>query len=795
MRNTILSSVLFFCSFGLLLAQTGGIKGKVVSEKGKPMSNVSIKVAKTSLGTVTDDKGTFELNGIKVGDRELEISYLGYTSQRKSVTVASGKTSSVSRIVLVPSEEMLNEVVVEGHTNKYVAREPSASLRLGTELVKLPQNIQVIGSELLQDQQVTTIMDGVIRNVSGVTMLEHWGHFARVNMRGFRIPAFRNGFNFADAWGPLAEDMNTVERIELVKGPAGFMISAGEPGGFYNVVTKKPTESFIASVNTMAGSFDFYRGSLDVSGKLSENGKLLGRFNAAYQTSDTHRGNEQSIRYAINPAITYNISDRTSLNAEMNINQAEVFIGSAYVFAPASSGFGSLDRDFRFVDTNYPESDIEEMTFFGTFNHEFSDNWSVTGKFSYLRYDQVGNSAWVFDPDGPDGPLGPVNENGDVFRYANIWDALSVGKYVQAYTNVAFNTGAVQHKVLGAFDFTEKEYWADFSQFSPVDITAPFNIFNPVYGNGADANFDRSISLRDRPGNFNYGFRNRSAYIQDEIGFFEGKARLTLAARYTNITTFELNQEDDKFTPRIGLSVDILPTLTAYGLYDQSFIPQSGLGTLDGISTFAITDPEEASDIEGGIKKSFLDGKLNASLGAFLITKENISVADPRFPNGNFSILLGEVQSKGIEFDLQGQLTPELNVVLNYANTNVEITEDSNPDNVGNRVAGHARHMTNGWFNYVFNEKTAFKGFGASLGYQYQVDRSTWAWNADNETLLPDYFRMDAALSWRNRNIRVQLNVNNILDDYLLSGSNFADFIYWQSEPGINGRLGITYTF
>lgn len=793
MRNTILSSVLFFCGFGLLSAQTGSIKGKVVSEKGKPMSNVSIKVAKTSLGTVTDDKGTFELNGIKAGDRELEISYLGYTSQRKSVTVASGKTSSVSRIVLVPSEEMLNEVVVEGHTNKYVAREPSASLRLGTELVKLPQNIQVIGSELLQDQQVTTIMDGVIRNVSGVTMLEHWGHFARVNMRGFRIPAFRNGFNFADAWGPLAEDMNTVERIELVKGPAGFMISAGEPGGFYNVVTKKPTETPVANVSAMGGSFDFYRGTVDVGGKLSQNGKLLGRFNAVYQTGDTHRGNEQATRYGIAPSITYNISDRTSVNAELNLQQAESFIGAAYVFAPAERGFGAssgLDRDFRFVDTNYPASDIQEVSLFGSVNHEFSEKWSVTGKLAYLRYDQVGNSAWVFDPDGREGPLDTLNDNGDAYRYVGIWDALSLGKYAQVYTNVEFGTFGAVHKVLAAFDFTEKEYWADFGQFFPVDTTTPFNIYNPVYGNTPEPTFDRSVPLRDRPNNWNYGFRNRSLYLQDEIGLFEGKARLTLAGRYIHISTFDIDQIDEKFTPRLGLSVDVLPTLTVYGLYDQSFVAQNGLGTVDGTpeTSFVINDPQEASDIEGGIKKTFFDGRLKTTLGAFFIKKDNILIGDPRYPGQNFNILLGEVQSKGIEFDLQGQLTPELNVVLNYSNTNVE-------DEDGDRVAGHARHMTNGWFTYIFNNRSALKGFGASLGYQYQVDRSTWAWNADNETLLPDYFRMDAALSWRNRNIRVQLNVNNILDDYLLSGSNFADFIYWQSEPGINGRLGITYTF
>ena len=789
MRNTILLNLFIVFGIGFAIAQTGSISGKVIEKDNDPIPDVNISVLGTGLGTTTDDKGNYSINNLKAGNYIIEFSSLGYYANSQNVTIISGETSSLN-ITLIQKQEDLDEVVVEGKRNIFTVREPSESIRLKTELVKLPQNIQVISNALLQDQQVTSIMEGTIRNVSGVTMLEHWGHFARVHMRGFRIPAFRNGFNFNDSWGPLAEDFNNVERIEFVKGPAGFTISAGEPGGFYNVVTKKPTESFIANVNAIGGSFDFYRGSLDVSGKLSENGKLLGRFNAAYQTGDTHRGNEQSTRYAINPAITYNISDRTSLNAEMNINQAEVFIGSAYVFAPVSTGFGGLDRDFKFVDTNYPPSDIQEMAFFGNFNHEFSDDWSITGKFSYLRYDQEGNSAWVFDPDGNDGPLSPVNPNGDTFRYAGIWDALSVGKYVQTYVNGGFNTFGLQHKILGAFDFTEKEYWADFGQFFPVDTTAPFNIFDPVYGNTAEPVFDRSIPLRSRPNNWNYGFRNRSIYLQDEIGFFEGKARLTLAGRYVHINTFNLDQIDEKFTPRVGLSVDVMPTLTLYWLYDQSFVAQTGLGTVDGtaVTSFVIDDPQDANDIEGGIKKTFFNGKLKTSLGAFFIKKKNILIGDPRYPGQNFSVLLGEVKSKGIEFDAQGQITPELNIVINYANTNVE-------DEAGNQVAGYSKHVTNGWFNYIFNDRSPLKGFGASLGYQYQVDRSTWNWGADNESQLPNYFRLDGALSWRNDNIRIQLNVNNILNEYLFSGSNFANYLYWQSEPGINGRLGITYTF
>lgn len=373
----ITTLIAIFGCIAMALAQSGTITGKVVSEQNTPLADVSIKIRGNNQGTMTNSQGVFTISGLAPSNYTLQISYIGFGSQNVKTQVTANQTTTVPLIVLVEQQQELSEVTVEGHQNKYAVKEPSTSLRLKTAIAKLPQNIQVIGGEVLKDQQVTSIMDGVIRNVSGVTMLEHWGNFARVNMRGFRLPAFRNGFNVQDTWGPLSEDMAFVDRIEFVKGPAGFMMAAGEPGGFYNVVTKKPTANSIRNISFMAGSFDTYRASIDLGGKLTKDGKLLYRLNGLYQTADTHRGNEDAVRYGVAPAITYNISDNTSITTELTLQEAESYIGSAYVFAPVSDGYGSLDRDFKMTDNNYPASDIEELTLFTTLSHKISDNWKL----------------------------------------------------------------------------------------------------------------------------------------------------------------------------------------------------------------------------------------------------------------------------------------------------------------------------------------------------------------------------------------------------------------------------------
>ena len=381
--NRLLALMLIF-SAHFAIAQTGAVKGTITDDKGAPLQAVNISLKGTSKGASSDIDGNFRIEDVSPGKYTLNVSAVGFSAQSSKVTVVANEITVVPGITMISKTEVLDGVVVNGKRNNYVEEVSSGSLRQLTPIKELPQNIQVVSSELLRDQQVTSIMEGVIRNVSGVTMLEHCGHVARIHMRGFRIPAFRNGFNVSDSWGPLAEDMSLVDRIEFVKGPSSFMLTAGEPGGFYNVVTKKPTAAPIAQATVMAGSFDFYRASVDIGGKLTYDNKLLYRFTSFYQTADTHRGDEDVQRWAIAPSLTYNFSDRTSINAEWNYQQAESLIGAGYVFAPGDQDFGSLPRDFKFRDTNYPVTDITESTVYVNLNHQFSDNWSATVQLGQL---------------------------------------------------------------------------------------------------------------------------------------------------------------------------------------------------------------------------------------------------------------------------------------------------------------------------------------------------------------------------------------------------------------------------
>lgn len=146
------------------------------------------------IGAVSDLEGNFTLNKIKSGSYTVMVSSVGLVTHEKEVEVIDGQTSRIS-FDLAENANQLQEVVVRDE-NRYKNSEVSSSLRLMTPILETPQNIQIVTSKILADQQIISMSDGLVRNVSGAARVEHWGDlYANITMRGSQIQAFRNGFN------------------------------------------------------------------------------------------------------------------------------------------------------------------------------------------------------------------------------------------------------------------------------------------------------------------------------------------------------------------------------------------------------------------------------------------------------------------------------------------------------------------------------------------------------------------------------------------------------------------------
>jgi iron complex outermembrane recepter protein len=786
LNQILLQFMLFVCLFILsnstaVAQNTGILKGIIKTSDNKPAEGVSVSIKGTNKNTIADNIGAYSIKNVPAGTYTLMVTLIGYDDLSKEISINPGEITTID-LDLTLSNNQLDQVVILSNKSAFKTNRISSSLRLQSPIIQIPQNIQVITGKLMQDQQIFDMLEGVTRNVSGATRVEHWDNYANITMRGSQVAAFRNGMNVSTTWGPLTEDMSMVERVEFVKGPAGFMLANGNPSGFYNVVTKKPSGRNKAEASFTYGSYNMYRGTLDLDGKLTKNGKLLYRFNIMGQKKDSYRDFDFNERYSFAPVLKYLPTDKTTITLEYTQQFSKVqAIASNYLFM--RHGYIELPRSNTTSEPNLDPTEMVERNILSIIEHEFNNNWKVTFQASYLNYEQEGIKLWPngFDP----------NNDALLKRAGSNWDILGKTYLAQAFTNGNFRTGAVTHKILGGLDMSEKTYIHDWMQY----FTMPdLDIFNPVHGTlPASPAFDRSKDIKDR--GVKYKNNYTASYIQDEIGFFDDDLRVTLAGRYTLLKAsnyYSGGASDEKFTPRLGVSYSLDKNNAFYFVRDESFTENYGTDW-QGQSF----DPKTGTNLELGYKRDWINGKWNSVFAAYQITMDNVLTPDTDHSNGTFQYdKIQQQKVKGIEVDVRGEILKNFDIILNYAFTEGKVTQDSNPEMIGNQVPGSTKHIQNTWLNYKFDDGF-LNGFSTSLGYQYQVKRAPWFISPDNTGTLPDYFRVDGGVTYQNKKIIVNLIVNNIFNNYLYSGGyySYTPMYYLQAEAGTNGRINITYKF
>jgi len=372
--------------------------------------------------------------------------------------------------------EVAIRVGVEGAQSgsDYFVPEASTATRTETPLNEIPQSIQVIPQEVLEDQEVVRLNDA-LRNVSGVVSSSADQRGEQFIIRGFNgAEVLRDGFlltpgGFAGNFG--FQELANVEQIEVLKGPAAVLYGVLEPGGVINIVTEQPLAEPYYEFGLAIGNRAFVEPSLDISGPLTEDASVRYRLNALYRNEDSVRDFDTQIeRYFIAPVISWDISDRTDITFSLEYADDE---------RPADFGglpaLGDRIADVPFDRiTGEPGDDAtaESLRLGYQFEHRFSNNWRVRNNFNYFYYNPefVSNLAPVV-----------VNEaQGDLFR---VWiqNRQRTRNYV-LQTNVEgnFNTGSVEHTLLAGIDLTRQ----DFTAFGRRDLTPQplFNIFDPVYG-------------------------------------------------------------------------------------------------------------------------------------------------------------------------------------------------------------------------------------------------------------------------------------------------------------------------
>ena len=754
----------------------GIIKGVVSTSDGKPAGSVTVVIRNTNNGTTTNDDGSFELKKIRPGNCVIIFSLVGFESKEVSVNVKTGEENFV-KAQLEQNYAELQKVIIESRSPKYVETNPSSSLRLNMPLNEIPQNISVTTNQLLTDQGLVT-MSEAFRTVSGVQRNGDLNDIA-FNIRGvdnfFNI--YRNGIG-QYVWNQQ-EDIAMIEKIEFIKGPAGFITSNFPPGGFLNIVTKQPVREPVASVTATYGSFHLFRFTADWGGAFSKKSKLTYRFNAGFHDQDRAFQISHARRYFLCGALKYEVDKKNTITAEYDYMWGKTS-GNNYNTPSLNGKLFSLPQNFAIADSKTDNLIVDDNYFRLLATHQFNNNWSINFVLGNI-YGKWGQGYQLLAAS-----YIPVT-NDTVYRYAARDDWRSSYRMAQVYLNGTFYTGKhIEHKLFSAFDYCSSGGTDD---WGTTDSKFGLYIPNPDYYVNSD-----SLKMLSELETYIFRTKNPSVYLEDHIKIKE-KLIITFAGRFTHLNdthitdstlSYQQHTHYDRFTPRFGVNWLFSETSSAFIVYNQFFFP-----VFKKNFERKPFKPSAGYNLEAGVKHFFFNRKLNTSLSVYKILVDNALTPDPF--HAEYYIQTAQYKHKGVELDVAGNISSAFMISANYAYTDARVSKgDSNK--VGKKKLGTPDHSANLWLKWrLANGKLT--GFSLALGYQYMGRRS--ASDIDDpggNVYLPVYNLLDGAISYRNEKFNINLNVYNLTNiTYATQGYFNVGNNEWRYTPGepINFRLSV----
>jgi iron complex outermembrane recepter protein len=705
----------------------------------------------TSVSVMQLDETTIRVN--VVGTETVPIA---------TVRVSELKTAQQSESAESEADE--EEVVVTGEQESgYRAKNSATATKTDTPLRDIPQSIQVIPKEVLQDQAIIRIGDAV-QNVSGVNYQGGYQGFSeRFVLRGFSNfgNIFRDGIR-VDGYTSYLETSD-LERIEVLKGPASVLFGDAEPGGIINLVSKQSLKEPFYGAEATFGSFSTYQGSLDLSGPLNADKTALYRLNGYYENSDSFRDFVKAERFFVAPKLKFALGEKTFLTLDLTYTNETrttddgiVAIGDRPADLPRSRFLGE------------PFQNIKSNVFTAGYllEHQFNDQWSINNSFRV----QLANLERYF-------PLFDSldEDTGELSRLRYFSERQDNAYSSQTNLIGKFSTGKIKHKLLLGFEYTKLTEDGTFGDFEPYDS---INIFNPIYDGPEYPKKEIETFFRDDSID-KYGF-----YLQDQIEILPNLKllaggrfdifRQTRTEQDLGEAKLEFKQTDSRFSPRFGIVYQPIEAVSLYASYTTSFAPSFGTSRNGDLSPFK---PETGRQFEIGVKAD-LTRSLSATLALYDLRKQNIVVDDPNSSDPNDSIQVGEQASQGIEFDISGQILPGWKVIASYAYTNAFISKDTS-GLVGQQKDNVPRNTASLWTSYEI-QKGNLRGLGFGLGLYFVGERFG---DLDNSFVLPGYVRTDAALFYKRDNWRVGLNVRNLFDQRYFTGSDGGRLSINVGEP------------
>lgn len=671
------------------------------------------------------------------------------------------------------SPAQLTEIVVEtdAPADSYTATYAETATRTDTPIAKTPLSIQVVPRQVIEDQNVTRLKD-VYRNVSGVVpqRTEGFGlQFENAYIRGFSQLLTVDEVNLYTV-PPL--NLAGIERVEILKGPASSLYGAVEPGGLINVLPKQASFLRRSEIYGEYGTDDFYRAGFDTAGPLGDN--VAFRVVGDFLDSGSFRDFLHTRSIFFSPSLAWKISEQTRLTTWLWYQHLERPYDNGVVFTFDGIPVGPISRNL--AGPNHNEQTIDDLAYSMQLEHDLTPDLTIRGKFMVHNFE---------------GDM-------DAIRWSGVSAANTISPYYDAssFHNWQFNfildatwrfeIGSTRHQIVVGADLNRNDYYykRNTANLAPIDIfhpTAPSGTMHLMPGVATQHTLTQGVG----------------GYLQEQMDAFDDRLHILLGGRVDYVDQHyrswvngnEFDQEDVGLTGRVGVLYDLTSWLSPYVNVCRSFNPNTAGSNL----TFAgePLDSTTGLQYEAGLKFSFFEKRLLLTAAAYRITKDNVAINDPA--HIGFSLDGGRLRSQGVEVDLLGQITPEFQVIANYAYTDTEVLESTSLP-VGASFLNIPEHAGSVWMKYTFSQG-ALKNFGAGVGV---FASSAKAGDNNNTFDLPGYTRFDAGM-WYTvelpaaRKLKFQVNAFNLFDKKYYESSSSAGNVQPGTPFSIIAKCSVTF--
>ncbi|MBL4801610.1 MAG: TonB-dependent siderophore receptor [Emcibacter sp.] len=667
-------------------------------------------------------------------------------------------------------------------TGSYTTRAMRSATGLNLSIRDTPQSVSVLTRQQMDDYGINSLHDA-ITSITGLNSVQgnFTGDSASFMARGFSlesilIDGMAVGIGGSGSYNGATADMAIYDRVEVLRGANGLMQGSGSPSASVNLIRKRPTSERQVRVEASVGSWNNLRLDADVGGALNDSGSLRGRLVTALEDKDSFidvLNTKTLLTYGVIEAdltpdttLTIGGSWRDRNGTGTNNGLPSHADGSA-LHLPRSTYLG---YDFDYEDTVNRGAFVELQQALGS-------EWQMTlaGQLQNMDADYVETTAWR-------------SSTGELRIASSTYDYYNHGKTLSARASGPFTLFGRNHELVVGANWRQQKFggeggwdpttWSDTGGV----VQDPFN-WDPTAHSLAYIDttlWDWAFNARE------FGLHSTvKLNPTDAISVILG-GRISFY-KYTSSRDVEGFTLNGNFTPYAGVTWRFDDNHSLYGSFTQIFEPQSRIDK-KGDQLPPIT----GSNYEVGFKGEYFEERLNFSASLFLIRQRNRPIDDlssmnpcPGTTSGYCQRASGEVESKGVELELSGQMTEGWNIVAGYSYTHAEYRKDPDLDLIGTRFdSSMPEHQFNLSTNYNFSGSLEGCNLGGSLRYQSWMGQGAWGGYYNYLESQPAYAIVGLFTGYRvNETWRATVNVDNILDKTYYAGLGWGESSRNYGEP------------